>query len=44
MEHGLHWINFIILIFINEKKKTLEAYIKFETKLFHLTWKKKGEM
>ncbi len=37
IEHGPHWINFNILTFISEKKKTLEAYIKFEKKLFHLT-------
>jgi hypothetical protein len=40
IEHGSHWINFTILTFINENNR-LKAYIKIETKLFHLTWKKK---
>jgi hypothetical protein len=37
IEHGPHWINFTILTFISEKKKTLKAYIKFGTKLIRLT-------
>jgi hypothetical protein len=37
IEHGPHWINFIILTFINEDKKTLNAYISFGGNLFHLT-------
>jgi len=41
MEHGPHWIIFTIFTFIGEKKDTLKNYIKFGTKLFHLTWKKK---
>jgi hypothetical protein len=43
IEHGPHWINFIILIFITAKIDILDVYIKFGTKLFHLTWKKKKE-
>jgi len=31
MEHGPHWINFIIITFINENNRYLEAYIKFGT-------------
>jgi hypothetical protein len=37
IEHGPHWINFIIFTLTSEKKKTLEVYIKFGTKLFYLT-------
>jgi hypothetical protein len=42
-KHGTHWINFIILTFISEIIDTLDAYIKFEVNLFHLT-KKKGNL
>jgi hypothetical protein len=41
MEHGPCWINFTIFTFISEKIDTLKNYIKFGTKLFHLTWEKK---
>jgi hypothetical protein len=37
MEHGPHWINFIILILIMKIIDILETYIKFGTKLFHLS-------
>jgi len=36
-KHGTHWINSIILTFISEIIDTLDAYIKFEVNLFHLT-------
>ncbi len=44
IEHGPHWINFTILTFIIEKIDILDAYIKFGTILFYLTWKKKGNL
>jgi hypothetical protein len=44
IEHGPHWINFTILTFISEKNDIPDAYIKFGTKLFHLTGEKKGEV
>ncbi len=37
IDHGPHWINFIILTFISEKIDTLDAHIKFATNLSHLT-------
>jgi hypothetical protein len=37
-KYGPHWINFIIFIFMNEIIDILKAYIKFGTKLLHLTW------
>jgi hypothetical protein len=39
IEHGPHWINFIIFTFISEKKEviTLDAYVKFGANIFHLT-------
>jgi hypothetical protein len=37
IEHGAHWINFIILTFINENIYILDVYIVFGTKKFHLT-------
>jgi hypothetical protein len=40
-EYGPHWINFTILNFMNENNRYLKAYIKFGTKLLHLTWEKK---
>jgi uncharacterized UBP type Zn finger protein len=40
IEHSPHWI---LLFSLSQVKKidTLEAYIKFGTKLFHLTWEKR---
>jgi hypothetical protein len=43
IEHSPHWINFTIIIFISEKVDIINAYIKFGTKLFHLTREKKGK-
>jgi hypothetical protein len=37
IEHGPHWINFIISLSQVKKIDTLEVYIKFGTKLFYLT-------
>jgi len=41
IEHGPHWISFIIFSFISENIDILNAYIKFGTKLFIFTFKKK---
>jgi len=43
-KHGTHWINSIILTFISEIIDTLDAYVKFEVNLFHLTLKKRGNL
>ncbi len=44
IKHGPDWINFTIITFINEIYiYILDAYMKFETKLCHLTWEKKGK-
>jgi hypothetical protein len=37
IEYGPHSINFTIFTFVSEKEDTVKAYIKFRTKLFHLT-------
>jgi hypothetical protein len=44
IEHGPHWINFIIFTCISEKRNILETYIKFETKLLFFTWEKRGNL
>jgi len=37
LKHGPHWINFIILIFISEKKRYFKNLHKILKKKFHLT-------
>jgi len=44
MEHGPHWINFIILTFISEKNRYFKSLHKIWNKIISLDMRKKGEM
>ncbi len=43
IEHGPHWINFTILIFINEKNKYSKCQYKIWNKIISFDMRKKKE-
>ncbi len=44
IEHGPHWINFIIFTFISEKNRYFRSLHKIWNKIISFDMKKKGEM
>ncbi len=44
IEHGPHWINFIIFTFISEKNRYFRSLHKILNKIISFDMKKKGEM
>jgi hypothetical protein len=44
IEHGPHWINFIIFTFISENNRYFRGIYKIWNKIISFDMKKKGEM
>jgi hypothetical protein len=44
IEHGLHWINFIILTFISENNRYFKGLYKIWNKIILINMRKNGEM
>jgi hypothetical protein len=44
IEHGPHWINFTILIFINEKNRYFKCVYTILSKIISFNMRRKGEI